>query len=231
MKKAIVTFANNEERYLKGVKRQEQSLKDIGFDGDYFCFKSFDEIWCPSHEDVPYAFKPYAIDKVRQIGYDIVLWMDSPVYATKDLTGIFKHIEANGYLFFDNIGFTVGDYTSDKCLDLFNITRDKAFKTQMIMACVMGFNFNKNTTISFFNKYKELADIEGYYEGDWKNDNKQVSKDERVKGHRHDQSVASILINQMGLNITHPHSTYFAYFNNPGHMPHAESVCLISHGY
>lgn len=230
-KKAIVTFANNEERYTKGIKRMEQSLKDVGFDGDFFCFTNILDISSPSHDDVPYAFKPCAIKKVKDMGYDLVLWMDAPVYATKSLDALFKHIEMEGSLFFDNLGYSIGDFTSDECLRLFGWNREKAFEKQMIMACVMGFNFNKNLTKDFFNKYYLCSQTEGFYEGDWNNANKQVSTDERVKGHRHDQSCASIIIEDLKMKIQHPHSTFFAYFGNVGHTPHAETVCLLSHGY
>lgn len=240
MKKAIVTFANNEERYIKGQKRQEQSLKAVGWDGDYFAFNSFTEIGSPDHDDVPYAFKPYAIDKVRKMGYDVVIWMDAPVYAIKSLHRLEKTLTfsadypsfpANGpVLLFDNLGFTIGDYTSDACLEIMGMTRNDSFQLPMIMACVMGFDFRVDYARRFFDQYLNAV-TKGAYEGDWKNDNGQVSKDPRVKGHRHDQSVASIIAAQMDIKPLHPHSTYFAYHGNPGHLPHAETVCLISHGY
>jgi hypothetical protein len=230
MKSAIVTFANNEERYIKGQKRQEQSLKAVGWDGDYYAFSTFEEIGSPPHDEVPYAFKPFAIEKVRQMGYDVVLWMDAPVYATKPLWMLAKEISDRGVLLFDNLGFTIGDFTSDKCLELMNLSRSVSFTKPMIMACVMGFDFRVVKTRNFFKDY--LAGVySGAYEGDWNNNNGQVSTDPRVKGHRHDQSVASIIASKMGIKPLHPHSTYFAYHGNPGHLPHAETVCLISHGY
>jgi hypothetical protein len=230
MKKAIVTFANNEERYIKAQARQEESLKKVGWDGDYFAFKTFEEIGSPDHDDVPYAFKPFAIDKVREMGYDLIIWMDSPVYAIKPLDTLCSFIENNGSIFFDNLGFTIGDYTSDECLRLCDMTREEAFNRPMIMACLMGFDFTNPKTSELFDKYLLAASEQGKYEGDWHNNNLQVSKDNRVKGHRHDQSVMSILMSKRGIKPVHPHSTFFAYFNNPGHLPHAETVCLLSHG-
>ena len=224
MKKCIVTFANNEERYIKGLERQKQSIKAVNFDGDHLAFTTYEEIGSPSHEDVPYAFKAYAIKKAIELGYDLILWVDSPVYAIKPLDKIFDHIEKEGYLLFDNIGFTIGDFTSDKCLDLMGMTRDEAFSKQMIMACVMGLNVKKTFPLYAFFNYLELAKDQGHYEGDWNNNNLQVSSDPRVKGHRHDQSVMSILAAQHELKLTHPHSTYFAYFNHPGHLPHGADV-------
>lgn len=229
MKKAIVCFNNGVDRYIVKQKRQEESLKDVGFDGYYKCYSDFNEINSKPHTTVPYQFKAKAIQKIREQGYDLVLWMDSPVYATKSLDKVFEYIKQNGILLFDNIGFTIGDFTSDHCLGIMDMTRDESFKQPMVMACVMGFDFTNENTCKVFDEYLRLSDVYGAYEGDWINDKFQVSKDYRVKGHRHDQSVISILAAKNNIPLTHPNSTFFAYFNNPGHLPHADSVCLISY--
>lgn len=229
MKKAIVTFATG-DRYQALQQRQEQSLKAVGWDGDYFAFKTFESIGSPHHDDVPYAFKPYAIKAVKDMGYDLVLWIDSPIYATKNLDVLFNSIDEYGIILFDNIGYTIGDYTSDDCLNLMSMTREQAFSEKMIMACAMGFNFTHERTNSFFDSYYNSTKIEGIYEGDWNNDNGQVSSDPRVHGHRHDQSAASIIAAKMNLLLLSPHNSFLAYFGNTGHLPHSQGVCLISKG-
>lgn len=231
MKIAIVTYSDDKERYRKGQQRQQESLKAVGFTGDYYHFHSFEEIGSPTHEQVPYAFKPYAIQKVRAMGYDIVLWMDSPVYATKSLDTLFAAIESKRVLLFDNIGYSIGDYTSDQCLKLLGMGREESFNHPMIMACVMGFDFRSVKANAFFNSYFDWTKTKGAYEGDWFNYDQQVSTDKRVHGHRHDQSVASIVAVRMNVKPIIPHHSFLAYFGNAGHLPHAESVCLISAGF
>jgi hypothetical protein len=228
MKIAIVTYYDDKERYILGQKRQKQSLIDVGFQGDYFAFNSFGEINSPSHLEIPYAFKPYAIKKVKDMGYDIVIWMDSPVYAIKKLNKFIEETINRSVVLFDNIGYTIGDYTSDECLNHFNMTRNDAFNNQMIMACLMAFDFRTKLANALLEDYLNSSEV---FKGDWTNEANQVSTDNRVKGHRHDQSVMSILANKYNIKIIHPHSTYFAYFGNPGHLPHANSVCLLSSGY
>lgn len=160
----------------------------------------------------------------------LLLWCDSVVYATKSIDVIFDHIKENGYLFFDNLGFTIGDYTSDACLDNFSMTREEAFNSKMIMACVMGFNLENEQTLSFLNKYIAASTDGISYIGDWNNDNLQVSNDMRCRGHRHDQSVASILIKQMNLTITNAQQSFFAYCSHKGIVAISENVCLWSAG-
>jgi hypothetical protein len=179
---------------------------------------------------VPYAFKAFAIKKAIEEGADLILWCDSVVYATKSIKPIFDHIEKKGHLFFDNIGYSIGDYTSDACLDNFGMSREEAFNSKMLMCCCMGFDVNNPTAKAFLDKYIEAASDMVSYPGDWTNQNLQVSNDMRVKGHRHDQSVASIIVKQMGLTVTHAQSTYFAYAAHKGILDISPTVCLWSEG-
>ena len=232
---AIVTFStllkgSHPYRYVLGEERLRQSLINVGFAGSYFSFKDYKSIDSPSHSEIPYAFKPYAIKKVKDLGYDIVIWIDSAVYPTKKFDHFVKHIEENGHAFFDNIGFAIRDHTSDKCLEYFNMTDEESWKHPMIMACLMGFNFNNETTCKIFKEYYEAAN-EQAYGGDWINNDLQVSTNPKVKGHRHDQSVMSIILAKKGIKPIHPNSTFFAYYGNPGHEPHAETVCFLSQGF
>ena len=83
---------------------------------------------------------------------------------------------------------------------------------------------------AFLDKYIGAAADGVSYPGDWSNENLQVSNDMRCKGHRHDQSVASILIKQAGLTVTNAQDTYFAYAEHKGKVKIADSVCLWSEG-
>lgn len=223
MKKCVVSFADGTGSYRKKLQRLEQSLKG-NFDGDFLGFTSYEEIECEPHNVIPYKFKPYAIQKAIDLGYDQILWCDSPVYAKQDIQPVFDHIKRFGYVFFDNIGFSLGDYTNDKTLDYFAINREDSWKIKMIMACCMGFDISvmQNT----FGLYKDLSDK--LYRGEWDNDDLSESKDRRVRGHRHDQSVMSAIIHSNEHDILKGQDTFFAYESHRQVMPIADSVCLYS---
>ena len=225
IRRCIVTFSNT-DRYNRLAERMKGS-NIYGY--DLLHFNSYQEIGCRSHEEYPYAFKPYSIQKAREMGYNSVLWLDSAIYLTKDPINVFKHFEEQGYLLFDNIGHSMGAWTHDQCINHYNIDRDESFNIKMVMACAMGFNFNNKQATSLFDHYLSAAH-EDMFKGSWTNNNKECSKDLRVKGHRHDQSVISCLAHNMELKLTHPHSTFIAYKGNEGMTPHAETVCLISDG-
>lgn len=238
MSKAVVSFADGTGTYIKALARLELSLKQVGFDGTFKGINDYGHIHSPHHKGpdtdlgpaIPYAFKAFSIEKAMEDGHRYILWCDSVVYATKTLDPIFRHIAEHGYLFFDNIGFSIGDYTSDACLKKFNMSREAAFNSKMIMACVMGFDVEHPQAALFLSHYIAAASDGISYPGSWSNENCQVSMDMRVKGHRHDQSVASILIKQMGLTITRAQDNFFAYASHKGMVPIGDNVGLWSEG-
>lgn len=228
MKKCVVSFADSTGSYQKKMLRLEQSLKAINFDGDFLGFTSYEEIGCEPHDEIPYKFKPYAIQKALDAGYESIIWCDSPIYAKKSIQPLFDYVYRYGCAFFDNIGYSLGDYTNDKTLKHFNITRAESWDIPMIMACCFAFNIDhylyKHTY--FFEHYKNLAN--DLYPGAWDNLQLTESKDMRVKGHRHDQSVLSAIIYKEKLCPIKGQSTFFAYESHRKVMPIADSVCLFS---
>lgn len=242
----VVSFADGTGHYGKAMMRLEHSLKQVGFGDEFHRFKGINDyshIESPPHKGpenaVPYAFKAHSIRKAMEDGARYILWCDSVVYATKSIAPVFEHIALHGYLFFDNIGYSIGDYTSDACLHHFGMSRAEAFESKMIMACVMGFDVQHPQAKEFLQQYIAAAgDGVSYRQrtpdtakyGDWTNEHCQVSNDLRVKGHRHDQSVASVLIKKMRLTITRAQDTFFAYASHKGIVPIADSVCMWSEG-
>lgn len=211
-RRAIVSFANT-PAYIAKMDRLSNSLYGKT-DADFFGFTSYEQIGCKPHEVVPYQFKPYAIQKVIEKGYTSILWCDSPVVAVKDLGPVFNHIEEHGYVFFDNIGHPLGKWTNDKALKHFNMGREFSMNVQMIMACCMGLDFKRDLTNNFFDLYRGLSD--DLYPGSWSD-------------HRHDQTVASFLINSLGLQILNGQQTFFMYENHRFAVPiNEETICLIS---
>ncbi len=226
-KKCVVSFADSVGTYQKKMLRLEQSLKG-NFDGDFLGFTDYAQINSPKHSEIPYAFKPYAIQKAIDLGYEQILWCDSPVYAIKPINEVFDHIWKYDYLLFDNIGFSLGDYSSDKQLNYFGITRQEAWDIPQLMACVMGFEFSSPEVQEWFKIYKDVA--AELYPGEWNNDDLTESTDARVRGSRHDQSVLSCIAYKYDLEITNAQQTYFAYTEHKKYLKIAASVCMYSAG-
>ena len=214
MSRAVVSFANT-PFYQEKMKRLQASVEAQGV--KFIGYTSFEEVGCKPHSEVPYQFKPYAIQKAINEGVTTLLWCDSPIVALKDLSPVFDYIEEHGYMFFNNYGHPLGNWTNDKALSWFSLDRNKAMHIKQIMACCMGYSTKARFSVrEVFKRYREVSDE--LYPGSWDN-------------HRHDQTVMSYLINAFNLEILEGHKTFFIYehFKQvPEFQPIADSVCLIS---
>ena len=96
MKHCIVNFSDY--KFQLGQERLKKSLMQYSYQGDVLLFNEFSEVGSKLHLEVPYQFKVYAIDKARQMGYDVVLYCDASLYAIKDVMPVIYHIIEKGYL-------------------------------------------------------------------------------------------------------------------------------------
>ena len=195
----VVNFANN--WFVKGQCRLKETFRRHGYNGDFLLFNSEQELGCPPHSEAPYAFKAYALKLAQDKGYHYVLWVDSSVYAVKSVQLAFVRIERDGYLFL-NGGWNTGQWCSDAALETLGITREDSFGYPHMMACVMGLDLHESTAQHFLQRYYELANDGVTFKGAWTNKNHEVSDDERVLGHRHDQTAASVIATKLGMKLT-----------------------------
>ena len=223
MKHCIVNFSDY--AFLKGQERLVKSLKDFNYQGDIITFNSFEQVGSKSHQEVPYQFKVYAIEKARQMGYDVVLYCDASLFAVKDVMPVIYHIIDKGYLM-EFCGFSAGQWSTDICLQEFGLTRDEAMNVPMHSAGFTGINFQNQLANEFFNKWLKSAQEEISFQGAWNNLQKQCSQDERCLGHRHDQTTASIIAHQIGMERINP---YFMQYKWEG-VPLKEETIFYCQG-
>ena len=226
MKICILNFATKTNKvYMRGQTRLVQSLKKTGFKGDVYSWKSESQFGCPTHREVPYAFKPYALKWARDKGYDCALWLDASFWAIKPLDPIFGIIKDTGHLM-QNDGNRLGHWTHDRCLNKYGITRDEAMKIRMYSAGCTGLNFSNEKSNDFLDQWYDAANDGESFQGDWDNKRNKMSKDPRCRGHRHDMSVATILAHKLEMDYQKAWSI-FTYGKNSRHP----DVYLICRGY
>jgi len=197
--KCVVDFASG--WFSKGQQRIRETFIEQGYDGDFLFYNDTEQIeGCPSHAKAPYAFKAHAMKVAQKKGYRFILWIDSSVFAVKPVKPIFDQIERDGYLLL-NGGWNTGQWCSDAALVTLGITREEAFKIPHMMACVIGLDLNNARANQFFDRYFELSNDGITFIGAWTNANHEVSDDDRVKGHRHDQTAASVIATKLGMKF------------------------------
>jgi hypothetical protein len=193
---AVVTFGSGVyELYLNQFRA---SFRRHSPQIQVFTYSSFDEIGSPTHAENPYAFKVYAIEKVRSMGYRYVLWCDSILQLLKPIEALLPQITARGvYLAQD--GWACGTWANDRALEAFGVSRDQAMDITSVWACFMAFDFAVPAAQEFFRRWKQAAES-GLFRGVHYNWNKTESQDPRCRGHRHDQTCAELVAYMVGIS-------------------------------
>lgn len=179
MKKAIINFSSRNGWYVRGQQRLKDSLMNNRFDGDIYLINDETVIGSPLHSEIPYAFKPFALDFLRQKGYDVVLWLDSSVYAIRELTSLWEWIY-NYNTFMEVSGHWLSQWCNDRALKNMGITREQASIIPMYSAGLTGLNLVNSDANKFLDEWLYYAKDGETFCGDWED-------------HRHDMSVASYL--------------------------------------
>lgn len=182
-----------------GVQRLAESLR--GWDGVFYGWSEQYPPECPAHQEVPYGFKVRALQyglSHNNFECENVLWLDSSFWAIGDVNRIFDIIDRDGYFLWHS-GWNCSTWTNDKSLRYFNVTRDEAESIPMIAAGCLGLSRRSPVAMSFLDQWDQ-AMRSGTFQGAHKR-SPEDKEDSRYRGHRHDQSSASILAYQHGMRI------------------------------
>ena len=185
--------------YSRGTARLINSITKYPDRADCMTWVNSLPSHSPRHADHPYGFKPYAFKAAIEAGHRYVLWCDSSVWAVNDPQPVFDTIRSVGWYFIP-AGWHCGQWTTDKSLELLGISRDEAMTMPDFCGSCMGIDTQNEISAKWFEKWLFHAKS-GAFSGDWKNDRHQCSRDPRCLGHRHDQVIGSILMNQAGMTF------------------------------
>lgn len=152
----------------------------------------------PTHEEAPYAFKPYAFQRARALGFDQAVWLDASVWLhNKPLDDIWARIDEDGW-YLEPDGNYVGNWIGDRQLGLLGISRDQAMDIPLFEGKLIGLDFRNETACTFLDEWTDLAD-RGGFSGRWDNADRFESPDERCFGHRHDIACGSPIAVRLGM--------------------------------
>jgi hypothetical protein len=219
-KRVVVNFAKG-GGYPQLQARLVKSLKAAGYHDEILTFSDDLQLGCRPHSEVPYGFKVWAIQAALELA-ESVLWCDASVLATRNPQGIFGHIEEFGYILFDS-GWNCAQWTSDKCLLNFSTTRDEAKKMVHYSGGCVGLSRHSTVAQEFLRHLVYHVQDGTSFQGAWSNEAGQVSTDPYCLGHRHDQSVGSLIAARLGMKILPGRGSYFEYNTGPKNVgPKAE---------
>jgi hypothetical protein len=205
-KRCVVNYARG-GWYEQGQARLHQccdrfGVPFLGFTGDPPCGYS-------RHDQVPYAFKAACVEAAIRQGFDTICWMDSSAVIQHDPSPIFQIAESLGAFVSQNYGILTGKWSTDACLEEFGLTREEAWKVPHCSALVCAFCPSHSVGGSLWNEYSAAAKKGTALVGPHRaTDNPSLFNRwslEGVEGHRHDQTVLSILAHKYGIPLQ-PHT-------------------------
>jgi len=155
------------------------------------------------HADMPYQFKPFAIQEAREKGYTQILWCDSTIRVMLPVEPLWAQVKEHGILAWNNEGHSLEDWISDFALDKLGVPDVIGWK--QIMACCIMFDFSNKKCVKVFDKW-----LQGSINGSFYHD---TSRNLNYKGSRHDQAYLSALMQLHNIPIqdygalAYPHHT------------------------
>ena len=208
--RVILNVSSGNPRYLANQARLIRQLSAIGEQADQLFWKDSMPSGSPSQQETPYAFKAYAIlDAIKQ-GFDTLLWMDSSIVPVRKLAPLWELVEQKGYWFSANPGYghafvdpmSCGEVTCDSALAPLAITREELFSVPHVIATAFGLDLRFPIAQEFFRQFMVYAQDGRAFRGPYRNASKEASSDPRVRGHLHDQTVASVIAYRLGMRLT-----------------------------
>lgn len=142
----------------------------------------------PTHQAVPYGFKPAIFEIARGRGYESALWCDSTITFQGDPAPIFELAERDGVCVFDNPGCTEAIWTSDDALEKMGCPIERARGFNQIMACALALSLTHPVGLAILDEWTALARDGVAFAG------RSRSSRPEFRDHRHDQSCLSWLV-------------------------------------
>ena len=216
--RCIVNVATG--RYCRGQQRLREALAAADEP-----FRMWSEMprGCPPHEQMPYAFKAYAMEEARQTGAELIMWLDASILPIRDLEPIWLYTKQHGVWlsknWWNNYVWTA-DAAYGELFPEFDIAT--AREVNKTMWHVAGTAFCVDVTHpagkELLNGYIALA-CGRAFAGPWWNKaypdyrnrgGAEVCGPPDVLGHRHDQTALSVLAWRAHAILTDP-PRFFAY--------------------
>jgi hypothetical protein len=219
--RVVVTVASG-EHYQKGARRLTKAAYALGEQVDRTLLNGRGE-WphgWPSHTEKPYAFKAYALKEAADFGFDQLLWCDACIYPLKSIEPIWQHVAEHGVWLSRN-GYNNYEWTADSayptlfpewfdvagnCTD-WAAVREINRAVEHVVATAFAVDVRHPVGKEFMREYFRLASETNAFCGPWINANHGPGD---VRGHRHDQTSASVIAWRLGVSLTNP-PRYFAY--------------------
>ncbi len=148
-----------------------------------------------NHAEIPYGFKPTAIQECRERGFQQVIWMDSSMRLLKYPSEWLDRAAIHGVCAFNNLGHPWRNYVSDVAVEKLRILPAHMDKVDNIMACCLIFDFDHPKTHLILDEWLERS-----HDGLTFQNGYGSTRPEFI-AHRHDQAALAAILHNFGVPI------------------------------
>lgn len=199
--------------YPEGQQRLFDSLEEHGEDATRLFWRDHYPLGSPTQPEALYGFKPYAFDAAREMGFDQAVWLDASCWAFRNPAPLWGLLSEHGY-YLELDGHRVGNWISDRALDILGETRDAVIDMPLMEGKLIGLDFRSAQACAFLDEWKDACDA-GAFAGELTNDGARMSMDSRCMGHRGDIPAGSILADGLGMKLSEPKLVWFPHAGHP----------------
>lgn len=217
MNRRIVVNVSTGE-FVAGALRLRKAVEAQGAGAETILWLDTLPSNCPSHSASPFAFKPYALREASdQEEHCSILWVDASIYPIRSMAPLWQKIENDGYYLCNN-GWSNGEWTADTAYDDLGISREDNWKVKHCVAGVIGLDTRHQVARSFMEEYLRLSRTKAFQGPTWNSNHPESVKNRgarpcgppEVRGHRHDQTAASVIAWKLGMQLSDP-PAFFSY--------------------
>lgn len=207
MRPCVINVATG--RYVRGQKRLAECIEEQGY--EFMSWTDRMPPGSPSHLDIPFAFKAWAMKAAMDAGFTTLLWADSCILPVAPIDALFEKIEREG-CWISNNGWTNAEWTADSAYSDLNVTREENEGIKHVVATTFGLDVEHATGRAIFEEYSRLAKTRAFCGPTWNSSNPEYRSragarpcgPPSTRGHRHDQSALSVAAWRAGVELTNP---------------------------
>ena len=177
--------------YPRFQRRLLNSLRDTGYSGRIKSWTGRRPVNCPPHNEVPYGFKLWALREAKQED-NLLLWLDSGLYAIKPIDPIIDCIKRDGYYLVRSEERLV-KWCDAGVLAHYGVGEDEAKQAYLPSGAIIGLDVSNPIGAMIFDTLWDACK-RGFYKNT-------VSVHSGAEGHRGDEAILGVIAQKHGLKL------------------------------
>lgn len=207
-KACIISCGVGHGHYQVGIDRLAKSLNFVGWAGETILRKDYPPNSPEHFGDNQYNFKVWAFEEAFNMGYEVVVWCDSSLYAVENPMPLFDYVNEKGLYFFKS-GYSLAETATDKLCNYAGVTREDLIDVSEFATGLIGVNIANPNGSAWFLDWKQYM-LDGMFGGNRVHDAND-SLHPMFKFSRQDQSASSMVLHKMGIKTCGETEDFLAY--------------------